>query len=635
MENNQAIYQPNGENRQERRDQFTNRDLPIWQVMPELIDNVFMNPVTVLKAQTGSGKTTQVPQALVEEGFHELGTMYVVQNRVVVAQEAAKRVAAEMGATVGREVGYLTGPDKNAIRDSRVVFVTGGVFKHIIRNNPSLEDVSVVIFDEFDERTLQSDIGLSLVQKAQEGGSRVRSIVMSATLDTEKISEQLGNAPVVESEGRSFPVTAHFERESIPDSEKSDRIAELVAQIDATTDHKDVLIFVPGKREMQETIRAINEKKLDNVAVLPLHSEMDPIDRADIFKKFPGKKIIVSTNIAERGLTIEGVTCVIDTGLVRTMDYDPETDTMKLAVGKCAKDSLIQRRGRAGRTEPGECYYLMTQEEYDARPESTTPEIRRTPLRDIVLQIKAMGYSREGDPLKLLDSPEKINWKQAKNELRLLGALDPTDETRLSEFGMQMSELGCDPRDAAMLLHAVQSGCIDEISKIAAIRMSRRLLYQPPDAREEARTIQRAFMTSHESDLINLLNVYRQAEQNNFSSAWCKKHFVSWPALREIRDNAEQLRQQVQRLGHNTVQRERASTNTIQAVMAKAFPDKVYERAYGDTYRNRETGAEVKLGRESHVVGKTVIAHEILAIPTARGELRLITSATALPQVEE
>ncbi len=605
-----------------------NRELPIWEKMPEIIETLRNNNRLILVSETGSGKTTQVPPALWAEGFAKYGRIFVVENRVAVAVEVAKRVAEEMKTKVGQEVGYLTGPEKKSGRDSQIIFLTSGVFKNIIRNDPKMEQASVVLFDEFDERYLLSDIGLALVEKAQNQGSKVKFGLMSATLNARKFSEHFDGAPIVEAKGRPYPVEVHFSSERIEPRRMPEKAAELAVSVHQRHQAGDILIFMPGKQEINATIEAIMKQKIIGATILPLHSELSPQERHRIFEKQPGRKIIVSTNIAERGLTIGGVRYVIDSGLVRMNEYDPAADTTKLVVTSTAQDSLLQRQGRAGRTQPGECYFLITQDDFNRRPISTKPEIMRTSLREVVLQIKAMGYSREGDPIRLIDSPEKQNWKTAKNQLRLLGALDPEDETKLSEFGQKLAELSCDPREGTMLLRGCEMGCGREMAIIAAIRTSRRLFYRPQVEAEQADAAHKQFETSTLSDLLNLVNVYEQAERVNFDSKWCRDNYVSWLALREVRQNYQQLLEQVKRLGYK-INKEKPAPEILCQAIAKGFPDKVFESVGRGWYENKITGERALLGRESRVSGNLIIANELITIQTKRGgELPLITLAT-------
>jgi len=628
LENIDAAYkQPKSE---KIEDKIGNKELPIWDKMPEIVETLKTNNRLILVAETGSGKTTQVPQALWAEGFAEQGTIFVVENRVAVAVEIAKRVAEEMKVKIGQEVGYLTGPEKKSSRKAQIIFLTSGVFKNIIREDPKMEQASVVLFDEFDERYLLSDIGLALVEKAQDQGSMVKFGLMSATLNAQKFSEHFGGAPIVEAKGRPYPVESHYAADSISLYRMPEKSAELALSIHQSSSHGDILIFMPGKQEIKATIDEMLSRNITGATILPLYSELSPQERHRVFEKQPGRKIIVATNIAERGLTIDGIRYVIDSGLVRMNEYDPAADTTKLMTVPTAQDSLRQRQGRAGRTQPGECYFLITEDEFNHRPTTTKPEIMRTSLREVVLQIKAMGYSREEDSIRLIDSPDKKNWQIAKNQLRLLGALDPQNETKLSEFGYKLSELSCDPREGTMLLRGCEMGCGQEMALIAAIRTSKRLLYRPQDEIEQADAAHKQFEISNLSDLLNLANTYEQAKRMNFDSRWCRKNYISWTALREVQQNYLQLLNQIKKLGYQ-INQDKATPEIICRAMATGFPDKIFENIGRGWYRNTTTGEEALLGRESCVSGNLIIANELITIQTRRGgELPLITLATKL-----
>jgi HrpA-like RNA helicase len=609
-----------------------NRDLPIWQVMPEILETLKTGNRLALVSETGSGKSTQVPQALWEAGLADQATIYIVENRVAVAVEVAKRVASEMKVPVGGLVGYITGPEQQKSNDSKVMFVTSGVFKNIIRNNPQLDGVSVVVFDEFDERYLLSDISLSLTEKAQDAGSQAKFVLMSATLNADKITSHFPQIPLIEAQGRPYPVEAHFYHRDPASREMPQEAAKVAAQIHQAGEEGDILIFMPGKGEIIETIAALEKEGIIGASIFPLHAELSPEDRSRVFASVNGRKIIVSTNVAERGLTIDGIKHVIDSGLVRLSGYEPVSDSTRLGIAACAQDSVIQRRGRAGRTQPGKCYHLYTQENFKGRPASTPPEIQRTALRSVVLQIKAMGYSREQDPIRLMDLPVKENWKTAKNQLRLLGLLDPKDETKLSALGLAVAELSCDPREGVMFLKGCELGCGEELAIIAAIRSSsKRLLYYPEDREDVASTKHRQFKKSDQSDLINALWVYRQAQAHQFDRKWCRENFVSWRALQEVRQNTANLIKQARSQGYSPQKGGINEKLIIQAIHA-GYPDKVYENLGRGWYAHADTNQEMRLARESEVAGADhILAHDIIKIPTRKGgNVLLITSATAL-----
>ncbi len=602
---------PSVERKPER--QTGNLTLPIWQVMPEAIEKLKAHKRLILSSPTGSGKSTQLPQALVQAGFHKDGKIIVVQNRVAVAVEVAKRVAEEMGEEVGKRVGYVTGPEKNSNPNADIIFMTAGVFKHKIRNDPSLRDTSVVIFDEFDERQLLMDFGVALADKAQENGSSAKMVLMSATLNAQKLAAHFEDAPTVEAAGRLHPVSEHFNNKVLQAYDMPQATAEKAREIHASGKEGDILIFMPGKSEIQETINALTKGGITGATILPLHSEMSAEDRHRIFESATGRKIIVSTDIAERGLTIDGVRFVIDSGLARKTSYDPQSDTSRLLVGECAKDSLKQRAGRAGRTASGEYHALFTQANYDKRAAATRPEITAVPLREVILQIKAMGYSREKDPLRILDYDliGKANWKEAKNQLRLLGALDPQDDTRLSKLGETIAEFGCDPRDGAMIIKAAELGCSEEAVIVAAIRMSRPLLRRGRNLPEEVTKAYQQFPKSKDSDLLSMLAIYRAAEQVGFNSAWCKKNHISWLALRDIRQNITRIFEGMQRAG--VARNHNGNSEALCKAIAAGFPDKVFTKTgRRGWYYNQTTGVRARLGRESTVNADAIIASKMI-----------------------
>lgn len=609
-----------------------NRNLPIWEKMGEIVDCLRNGNRLILSSPTGSGKTTQIPQALFHAGFADQGKIYVVENRVVVAVETAKRVAHEMGVRIGQEVGFLTGPEKDSSEKTKIVFLTSGVFRQVLRRDPMLRSASVVLLDEFDERDLLTDLSASLIDKAQSLGSSIKFVLMSATLNAAKFSQHFDGAPIVEASGRMFPISVQFQAEPVPAWAKPEKAAELAADIHKSGSSGDILIFMSGKPEINEVIKHLQRLQVTGARILPLHGELSPHEREEIFKPCDSRKIIVSTNIAERGVTIDGVVHVIDSGLVRMQQYDANSDATLLPIVNCAQDSLRQRQGRAGRTQSGAYYPLLTQEEYDQRERSTAPEIQRTALRDVVLQIKAMGYSRADNPLRIIDYPEKQSWKKAKEQLRLLGALNTANETELSSFGEKLAELGCGARDAAMILHGSDVGCGAEAVTIAAIRMSRKMFYTPRDKEFEAQQAHAKFRTSPECDLLNLLKAYEAARKANFEGSWCKDNFVSWQALREVRQNEEQLTKRALAAGCKLNHRPLANSDGICQAISRAFPDRVYISSGRGWYYAPFGDDERLLGKES-TVGRTgaklIVATELLTIQKrGGGSLPLITSAT-------
>ncbi len=610
-----------------------NPELPVWKIMPEIIEQLKRNKRILITSETGSGKTTQIPQALYAEGFSDKGLILVVENRVVVTAETASRVADEMGVGLGKEVGYQTRHDTKRSPGTKILFITSGGLRAMLRRDPQLSDVSVVLFDEFDERELSMDFAMALTKKNQDKGGEVKFGLMSATLNADKLKDYFGEIPALEAKGRPFPVDINHSNKNIPDYKKPAEAAEKAAEFHRSNKPGHILIFMPGKAEIDAVEKELLKQKLTGVEILALHSQVSPKERRKVFVPSPNRKIIISTNIAERGVTIDGVTCVIDSGLVRQRQYDHASDTSKLPIIECAQDSIKQRAGRAGRTQPGECHRLFSESNAQKRRRETLPEIMRTPLREVVLQIKSMGYSRETAPIHLPDSPDKIAWKSAKNQLRFLGALDSEDETKLSELGLRLAELPCDPREGAMLFKAIELGCIDEIATIIAIRTARPLLYKPKNEREDAERAHGQFKKSTVSDLITQLKIYQEAERHNFNNRWCKEHYVSWKALNEIRQNRNQFLQIIKK-NRGRINKETTDEQILIKSILAGLSDRIWENAGRGWYSryNPETDdyERALLGRESGVTDASKIASsEVIEIPTRRGgKMKLITNAT-------
>lgn len=606
-----------------------NPDLPIWQVMPEVIEKLRANKKLILSSPTGSGKTTQVPQALVQAGFHNDGTILVVENRVVVTVEIGKRVAEEMHETIGQRIGYLTGPEKRSNPRADVVFMTAGIFKNIIKNNPLLEGISVVIFDEFDERQILMDLGAALADKAQERGSKAKMMFMSATLNAEKLAGHFGEAPSVEAQGRLHEVTKHFATEW-PGDGWATAAAKKIQEIHTSGKQGDILVFMPGKEEINGTVASLAypEGRMAGATVLPLHSELEPHERHRVFEPMEGRKIIVSTDIAERGVTIDGIKFVIDSGLARKISYHAKDDKLSLLTEPCARDSLIQRMGRAGRTAPGEYHALYPQEDFDKRPATTRPEIAETPLRETILQLKSMGFSREGEPLRILDYDliKKQNWKTGKDQLRALGCLNPENELLLSSLGERVAEFGIDPRDGVMIVRAAELGCSQEAAIIGAIRAGRPLLKRGRAVTKEIGEAYRKFYPSRNSDLINMLSVYRQAEATGFDEAWLKENYVSRQGMTDVRQNLRRIMEGMQRAKVDL--KSGADEEAICRAIAAGFADRVFEYApwhpgmkigppiplyLHESWKNEgvEDYPAARLGRECVVGDKKLIATRI------------------------
>ncbi|MFL5339023.1 MAG: ATP-dependent RNA helicase [Gemmataceae bacterium] len=437
--------------------------LPIDAVVPELLAALRRGPSAVLQAPTGAGKTSRVPPALLDAGI--AGRVFVLQPRRLAARAAARRIAAERRGRVGEEVGYQVRFDKQWGRNTRIVCVTPGVLLRLLHDDPFLESAAAVVFDEFHERGLESDLALGLVRLVQQNvRPELKIIAMSATLAAESVAAYLGGCPVVTSLGRSFPVQISYE----PKPEQTPwpaAVARAVERLLARTGG-DVLAFLPGLGEIRQA--AAELAHLD-AAVLPLHGDL-PAEEQDA-ALFPQsrRRVVLATNVAETSVTVEGITGVVDSGLARIMRFDPAVGLDRLELGPISQASADQRAGRAGRTQPGECIRLWSELNQRARAEQTEPEIRRVDLAGAVLHLLAFG---ETDIRRFpwLEPPKDAAVDQAMLLLRRLGAVDAAGAT---ELGRLLSRLPVHPRLGRLLVEGQRLGDPERAAMAAALLAER------------------------------------------------------------------------------------------------------------------------------------------------------------------
>ena len=355
---------------------MTGRELPIWDVHEALLTPLRDGNRVVLIAPTGSGKTTQVPQMVLDAGLAGSRNVVVLQPRRVAARTVAARVAWERNSPVGREVGYQIRFDDRTDAGTRISFITEGVLLRRIQDDPQLQDVGVLLFDEFHERNLLSDVALALVKQLQKTTRPdLKVAVMSATLDAEPVAKYLDGCPIIVSEGQSWPVELRY-LDYHDERPVTDQAADAVERIIASGGPGDILIFMPGMGEILSTMNAIRAARLgERVALIPLHGELSPEEQDLAFAPNALRKVVVSTNVAETSVTLDGIRHVIDAGLARVARYDAERGIGTLGLEEISRASADQRKGRAGRTAPGTCWRLWTESGHLNRPERNTPEI--------------------------------------------------------------------------------------------------------------------------------------------------------------------------------------------------------------------------------------------------------------------
>ncbi|WP_316167392.1 MULTISPECIES: ATP-dependent helicase HrpB [unclassified Bradyrhizobium] len=448
--------------------------LPIDAVLDDLSGTLERSNTAVLVAPPGAGKTTRVPLALRDAVWVGDKKIIVLEPRRIAARASAERMAKSLGERVGDTVGYRVRFGSKISRATRIEVVTEGIFTRQILDDPELIGVAAVLFDEFHERSLDADLGLALARDAQQGlREDLRILVMSATLDGARVARLLGNAPVVESEGRAYPVETRYVGRK-PDAPVERQMAETIASA-LRADAGSVLAFLPGAAEIRRTQTMLAERVHDaSVEIVPLFGALDSAvqDRAISPAPKGQRKVVLATSIAETSLTIEGVRIVVDSGLARVPRYEPDIGLTRLETVRASRAAVDQRRGRAGRTEPGVCYRLWDEPQTASLAAYTQPEILSADLSSLVLDLAQWGVN-DPSALSFLDPPPQPAWKEARDLLRELDALDA--DGRLTNEGRRLRALALPPRLARMIVDAADHGAAAQAADIAAILTERGL----------------------------------------------------------------------------------------------------------------------------------------------------------------
>ena len=448
--------------------------LPIDAVLDVLEQTLASHNAAVLVAPPGAGKTTRVPLALLDAPWAKGKKIIVLEPRRIAARASAERMAKSLGERAGETVGYRVRFGSKISRATRIEVVTEGIFSRQILDDPEMSGVAAVLFDEFHERSLDADLGLALARDAQTGlREDLRILVMSATLDGARVAKLLGDAPVVASEGRAFPVETRYLGRK-PDAPLERQMADAIATA-LRADPGSVLAFLPGAAEIRRTQNFLGERVHDaSVEIVPLFGALDAAvqDRAIAPAPKGSRKVVLATSIAETSLTIEGVRIVVDSGLARVPRYEPDIGLTRLETVRASRAAVDQRRGRAGRTEPGVCYRLWDEPQTASLAAYTQPEILSADLSSLVLDLAQWGVS---DPagLAFLDPPPAPALKEANNLLHELGALD--DDGRITEEGKSLRALALPPRLARMIVDSHRLGAGEEAAEIAAVLTERGL----------------------------------------------------------------------------------------------------------------------------------------------------------------
>ncbi|HEY2800348.1 MAG TPA: ATP-dependent helicase HrpB [Chthoniobacterales bacterium] len=619
------------------------RELPIYELENEIVRSLGKEPRLVLQAPTGSGKSTQVPQILLDRGLLGAGQVVILQPRRIATRLLARRVAAERDHSLGEEVGYQIRFEKVLSAKTRIRFVTEGILLRQLLQDPELRGVSAILFDEFHERHLYGDITLARALHLQERKRPdLQLVVMSATLESDKLEKYLTPCGRLTSSGRTHPVAIEYLTKPVGDNYPIwDLVADSLDRLASKTEG-DVLVFTPGKYEITRTIAAIRASRVsDCFVVLPLYSELPPREQDAALSAYERRKVIVATNVAETSLTIDGVRLVIDSGLARIARFDPRRGINTLFIEKISRASADQRAGRAGRTAPGHCLRLWTEREQLARAPQELPEVKRLDLAEVVLTLKASGIVDLAG-FRWLDPPDPIALENAERLLADLGALGSSREagtlrgiasSPITSLGKRMLAFPVHPRYARMLLAAEEQRCVRGIALIAALTQGRNLLRRA-EGKEMRMDREDVFGDDDESDLFILVRAFRFAEKSDFDPRRCSSLGIHAGAAREAAQLWEQFLAIARAEGLDVSDRE-SSPGAIARCVLAGFPDQVAVRLDEGTLRcalvhNRRG----MLARESVVHRARILtASEIREIQSSDGERQvLLTLATAIKQ---
>lgn len=522
-------------------------ELPILEFAGEIREAVKENQTAVIVGETGSGKTTQIPR-LLREVMPADAKIAITQPRRVAARSVARYVAEQVGCRIGDEVGFQVRFEDHTTEGTRINFMTDGILLRKIQDDPLLQNYAAVMVDEAHERSLNIDFTLGLLKRLQKkraetGIAPLKIIVTSATLEKEKFARYFGNSPTVEVPGRLYPVDVHYTKERGYDYPKA--AAEKAQSIINADKPGDILIFMPGQEEIDKTVKEMERLDLQGVEFLPLYGQMSPEDQDRIFEKSQKRKIIIATNIAETSVTVPGVRHVIDSGLIKQMEFDSQTGIESLVTKNHAKSGCIQRAGRAGRLAPGECHRLYTEADFNSRQEFQVPEIQRSNLAHVVLMMKQIGID-DVKSFEFIDPPEAGTLDQALDTLKTLGALD--EQEKLTEIGEVMAELPLEPEKARMVIEAEKYGCVEAVCTIASFLGGKSVFSRPNEKKFDADAAHAKFRNSA-SDFLTLLNVWQAYEASDYRDGWARDNFLNSKTLAEVRQVRYQLLRALRRNG--------------------------------------------------------------------------------------
>lgn len=528
--------------------QRVRKTLPVYPYREEFLQAVRDNKVLIVVGETGSGKTTQIPQYLAEAGWSKLGKIGCTQPRRVAAMSVAARVSQEMGVKLGQEVGYSIRFEDCTSESTMIKYMTDGMLLREFLTEPDLSSYSVMMIDEAHERTLHTDVLFGLVKDISRfRDDDFRLVISSATLDAEKFSTFFDDASIFMIPGRMYPVDILYTK--APEADYLDAVVVTVLQIHITQPVPgDILVFLTGQEEIETATEILTLRtkglgsRIRELSICPIYSTLPSDLQAKIFEPTQegSRKVILGTNIAETSLTINGICFVIDTGFCKQKSYNPRTGMESLIVTPISKAAANQRAGRAGRTQPGKCFRLYTSWSYmNELEDNTVPEIQRTNMGNVVLMLKSLGIN---DLLHFdfMDAPPAETLIRALEQLYALGALN--DRGELTKLGRRMAEFPLDPMMSKCIISSEKFGCSNEVLTIVAmLSIGSSVFYRPKDKAVHADNARMNFARGGGGDHMCLMRCYNEWVATNYSTQWCYENYVQVRSMNKARDVREQI----------------------------------------------------------------------------------------------
>ncbi|RYP50555.1 hypothetical protein DL768_003951 [Monosporascus sp. mg162] len=606
--------------------QETRKSLPIYAYRDEFIAAMEQHQILIIVGETGSGKTTQLPQYLHEAGYTKDGRKVgCTQPRRVAAMSVAARVAEEMGVKVGNEVGYSIRFEDNTSDKTILKYMTDGMLLREFMTEPDLAGYSALMIDEAHERTVHTDILLALVKDLSRERPDLKLLISSATMNAEKFATYFDDAPIFNIPGRRYPVDIYYT--PAPEANYLAAAITTVFQIHTTQGAGDILVFLTGQDEIEAAEQELTEtaRKLGNrvkeLIICPIYANLPSDLQSKIFEPTPpnARKVVLATNIAETSLTIDGIVYVIDPGYVKENVFNPATGMSNLVVVPCSRASANQRSGRAGRVGPGKCFRLYTKYAYfNEMDESTTPEIQRTNLNSIVLLLKSLGINQLLE-FEFMDPPPTESLIGALNQLFALQALNHKGE--LTKVGRQMAEFPTDPMLAKAVLAADKFKCVDEVlSIVSMLSEASALFFRPKDKKIHADSARNRFTVKEGGDHLTLLNIWNQWVESDFSPVWARENFLQQRSLTRARDVRDQLAKLCERVEVAPSSSGGGLSNiepVKKALTAGFFPNAAVMQRDGHSYRTVKNNTTVYIHPSSVLARsdppeKTVIYYELV-----------------------